>query len=86
MRASEVLNQALAAIGYQLSLNKEVEKPLIYIRISLKLGIEIHDNYYKDDAHPNNKYQYKKGESKGRMIGLEEAGWKGFVPVLTKLQ
>lgn len=48
-----------------------MDKPLYYVRNG-----NIHDNTYTQDSHPNDKRaNYKAGESKGRMIGLEEAGW-----------
>lgn len=55
---------------------REINNPTIYTR---NLG-EIIYNTYSNDSHPNDKRNsYKKGQSKGRMIGLEEAGWIGYI-------
>lgn len=55
---------------------REIHYPTFYTR---HIG-EFIDNTYKTDSHPNDKRNtYKKGMSKGRMIGLEQAGWIGFV-------
>lgn len=52
-------------------MNKTNNKPLFYVR-----GDEVRYNYYLHDAHPNDKKSHAKaGVSRGRMIGLEEAGW-----------
>lgn len=48
-----------------------MDKPLYYVR-----GNQYITNYYFANAHPNDKKSKAiKGQSKGRMIGLEEAGW-----------
>jgi hypothetical protein len=52
----------------------ERDKPLFYYRSGVALN-----NCYRANAHPNDKRSSAvKDKSRGRMIGLEEAGWVGY--------
>lgn len=54
---------------------KDPLAPTIYVRNN-----KIILNTYGSDGY--NKYgPYKKGQSRGRMIGLEEAGWTGYTSI-----
>jgi hypothetical protein len=63
-------------IGYNHSFKSHsktfvMNKPLFYVRQWRIMG-----NMYGADAHPNDKSSKAvKGQSRGRMKGLEEAGW-----------
>lgn len=55
---------------------REIEQPTIYVR-----GERLTFSVYTSNPHPNDKRskgKYSKGQSKGRRIGLEEAGWIGM--------
>lgn len=66
----------------------EQEKPLFYVNFhngSSEVG-KLHANFVKLLPHPNDKKAMAKlrklGESKGRAFGMEEGGWKGYVPLI----
>jgi len=57
---------------------EEVKEPLFYYR-----SFQYIKNYYIADAHPNDhRSRAEKGKTKGRRLGLEEAGWIGNAPIL----
>jgi hypothetical protein len=68
------MEEILKLLGYE----RNVIEPVIYVK-----GDSIHNNIYMNNSHPNDKKSsYKAGDSKGRMIGLEEAGWIGYSKAL----
>lgn len=65
-----MIDYVMSLLGYKL----DSIKPTVYIR-----GDQVSTNMYMEDSHPNDySSRYIAGQSKGKMVGLEDVGWIGY--------